>query len=206
MQKQAIIAKYKEDISWTKSLEIPIIIYDKSDSGNLPNIGRDLHTYAHHIATNYDNLADISFFIQGNPFDHCADLLNIMSKLEDTDFQPLTDIFRLTHKSGLPYYSALPLQEAYQNLSNKSLPELIIFISGAQFAASRDKLRQQPQSFYVKMAKMANHNHYYPHIFERLIAILIDGETKWGINNQHPKYLEYVQFMLTSKDDLIVSL
>ena len=205
MQKQAVIAKYNEDISWTKKLEIPIIIYDKSDGGDLLNIGRDLHTYAHHIAANYDNLAELTLFLQGNPFDHCADLLNTISHLEVVDFNPLTDIFRLTHKSGLPYYSALPLQEAYQNLANKPLPELIIFISGAQFAASRDKLHQHPRSFYVKMAKMAEHNHYYPHIFERLIAILIDGEDKWGINSQHPKYLEYVQFMLTSQD-LIVSL
>jgi hypothetical protein len=205
MRKQVIIAKYEEDISWVQKLEIPVIIYDKSIGGNLPNIGRDLHTYAHHIAENYDNLADLTFFIQGNPFDHCAKILNIMSEADDTPFKALTDIYRLTHKSGLPYYSSLPLEEAYYQLAKKPLPELIIFISGAQFVASRDKLYEHSRDFYVKMAKMAEQNSYYPHIFERLIAILIDGEDTWSVNNNHPKYLECVRLML-GKDDPIVSM
>jgi len=203
MLKQAVIAKYNEDISWTESLEIPIIIYDKSDGGNLPNIGRDLHTYAHHIAVNYNNLAELTFFLQGNPFDHCVDITNAINQLDNIEFKPLTDIYRITHKSGLPYYSFLSLEDAYQKLTNKSSPELIIFISGAQFAVSRAKLHRHPQSFYVKMENMAETYSYYPHIFERLIAILVDGEEKWGVNNQHPKYLEYIKLMINNLDPIL---
>lgn len=206
MRKQAVIAKYNENISWTNTLEIPIIIYDKLDNPDLPNVGRDLHTYAHHIVENYDNLADLTFFLQGNPFDHCANIINIINQLKNVEFQALTDIYRLTHKSGLPYYASLPLEDTYLQLTNNSLPELIIFISGAQFAASREKIHEHSKDFYVKIGEMAWQHSYYPHIFERLIAILIDGNNIWGVNNQHPKYSEYIQQMICGDKDLIVSL
>ena len=33
---------------------------------NLPNIGREAHTYLYHIINNYDNLADINVFLPGS--------------------------------------------------------------------------------------------------------------------------------------------
>jgi len=71
-----VIAKYKEDISWTNKIKgHKITIYDKSDSPitnsiKLPNIGRETHTFLHHIVENYDNLDDVTVFLQGNPFEH----------------------------------------------------------------------------------------------------------------------------------------
>ena len=46
-----------------------MIIYDKSPSpvaGSrpLPNVGRESHTYLHHIVSNYDSLADWTVFSQ----------------------------------------------------------------------------------------------------------------------------------------------
>jgi hypothetical protein len=37
---------------------------------DLPNVGREGQTYLHHIVHNYHNLADITFFSQGNPRPH----------------------------------------------------------------------------------------------------------------------------------------
>ena len=76
---EIVIAKYKEDTSWTQRLTRHYTIYDKSNdpifySYRLPNIGRETHTYLYHIIKNYDNLADITVFLQGDPVDHC-DLL-----------------------------------------------------------------------------------------------------------------------------------
>lgn len=67
---ELVIAKYQEDVSWADSLN-PLIkktIYDKGDSKSdnaLPNVGRESHTYLHHIITQYDNLADLTIFSQG---------------------------------------------------------------------------------------------------------------------------------------------
>jgi Protein of unknown function (DUF3431) len=79
MTVEIVIAKYKEDVSWTQRLTQHYTIYDKSNdpifySYRLPNIGREPHTYLYHIIKNYDNLADITVFLQGDPVDHCDQL------------------------------------------------------------------------------------------------------------------------------------
>lgn len=76
MSVRLVIAKYKEDVTWTNKIkEHKITIYDKSESPiinsiKLPNIGRETHTFLHHIVENYDNLDDVTVFLQGNPFEH----------------------------------------------------------------------------------------------------------------------------------------
>jgi hypothetical protein len=201
MRKQVIIAKYNEDITWVKDLECPVIIYDKFQDKDLPNVGRDLHTYAHHIATHYDHLADTTFFLQGNPFDHYKDAILEVNKHKTTNFLPLTDIYRLTHKTGVPYFPNLPLENVYQELTGKPLPDLVKFISGAQFAASRQQIHKHPQTTYARMSAMATEIEQYPHVFERLIGILIGGERKWGVNKQSPIFLEYIKLMNQNMND-----
>lgn len=76
MSVRLVIAKYKEDVTWINKIkEHKITIYDKSESPiinsiKLPNVGRETHTFLHHIVENYDNLDDVTVFLQGNPFEH----------------------------------------------------------------------------------------------------------------------------------------
>lgn len=76
MNSSIIIARYNENINWIKKLNISskIIIYNKGANIeysknlniiNLPNVGRESHTWLHHIYTNYDNLSDYNVFLQG---------------------------------------------------------------------------------------------------------------------------------------------
>jgi hypothetical protein len=76
MNNQIVIARYNENLEWTKFLKSETIIYNKgSNVGTkhktikLPNIGMGGATFWYHIIENYDNLADITLFIQGWPFD-----------------------------------------------------------------------------------------------------------------------------------------
>jgi hypothetical protein len=76
MINQLIVSRYNEDTSWTKNFK-NTIIYNKGNEIqsnhpviNLENVGREAHTYLHHIIENYDNLADVNCFMQGFPFDH----------------------------------------------------------------------------------------------------------------------------------------
>ena len=74
MSVRLVIAKYKEDVTWTNKIkEHKITVYDKSDSPiinsiKLPNIGRETHTFLHHIVENYNNLTDQIYFSQADPF------------------------------------------------------------------------------------------------------------------------------------------
>ena len=51
---QVVVAKYDEDIRWTKKY-LNVKVYDKS-KGDLPNIGRESHTYLTYIIDNYHKL------------------------------------------------------------------------------------------------------------------------------------------------------
>lgn len=75
-----VVARYNEDVEWTR--EFPKkIIYNKGDRStipvdlqecviDLPNVGRETHTYLYHVITNYDKIDDIIIFTQGNYTDH----------------------------------------------------------------------------------------------------------------------------------------
>lgn len=69
---QVVLAHYSEDLSWTKEHEHPSVkftVYSKSETPPmgtivLPNVGRESHTYLHHIVHNYHRLADWTVFSQ----------------------------------------------------------------------------------------------------------------------------------------------
>ena len=84
-----VVARYNEDIRWTRFIPANIIIYNKNIKKiqinkenikveNLPNVGREGHTYLHHIITNYNNLAEFTTFIQGAPLPHGNDIYNLL--------------------------------------------------------------------------------------------------------------------------------
>lgn len=77
---EIVIANYEEDLSWMKSipenLYSRITIYNKGSPKvyniprstviSLPNVGREAHTYLHHIIQNYNSLADVTLFLPGS--------------------------------------------------------------------------------------------------------------------------------------------
>ena len=90
MKNQIVIALYKENLSWLNNFpkidNYDIYIYHK-DKGipkeieqllkkenifyeELPNVGRESHTYIHHILKYYNTLPEKIFFTQADPFDH----------------------------------------------------------------------------------------------------------------------------------------
>jgi hypothetical protein len=73
-----VVARFDENIEWLNDLtKYNVLIYDKHPTNpvvnaceRLPNVGREGHTYLHHILKNYDRLADITVFLQGCISDH----------------------------------------------------------------------------------------------------------------------------------------
>lgn len=70
---EVVLAHYNEDLSWTSAYHSICTIYTKSDDQNpggikLPNLGREGHTFLHHIVTRYDTLSNWTVFSQaGSP-------------------------------------------------------------------------------------------------------------------------------------------
>ncbi|KAF2146394.1 uncharacterized protein K452DRAFT_315571 [Aplosporella prunicola CBS 121167] len=70
-----VVAHYNEDLSWLKPEAADVIIYSKGNLPkgkhfrqihHLPNIGRESHTFLHHIVTRYETLAPVTLFLQGS--------------------------------------------------------------------------------------------------------------------------------------------
>ena len=74
--RQFVVCRFNEDISWTEWLDEDVLIYNKGEIIqskhrviNLPNLGMFHGTQLYHIVENYENLADVTVFLQGWPFD-----------------------------------------------------------------------------------------------------------------------------------------
>ncbi|KIW85593.1 hypothetical protein Z517_00985 [Fonsecaea pedrosoi CBS 271.37] len=74
-----VIANYNECLTWLSTYASLATVYSKGKLPPdlsifraveiLPNWGRESHTYLHHIVHNYDDLADVTLFLQGNIHD-----------------------------------------------------------------------------------------------------------------------------------------
>lgn len=91
---ELVVARYKEDVSWlnTVSPKWKIVIYNKTNTEiklthpnyrvyRLGNIGREAETYAFHMKKYHGSYADLTVFIQANPFDHAPEMKELLNLL-----------------------------------------------------------------------------------------------------------------------------
>jgi hypothetical protein len=154
-----VIAKYKEDVSWSNQFKTSrVIIYDKSgeDNGfvNLPNFGRESHTYLTHIINNYDNLPDYTCFLQGNPFDHLSVNIEDIERIVLSNF---IDLSKIRVDCNLHYCShlmnweneVLPLYDTYQRIFKREYNNFTFFFgAGAQFIVSKETILRNTKEVY----------------------------------------------------------
>lgn len=188
---ELVVARYRENPAWLSRIpsSLRLTLYNKGPdidehpSISLPNLGREAHTYLHHIVNRYGSLSDITIFSQGNPFDHAPDFRRILKHLasrpEQLDsFQWLG--FIIDHdtpdgrhlfqnwKSANPDRDPLPLREIWKDLFHEAPPEIIQFFPGAQFAVRREIIYNRPVEFYEHALELAASIHHAAHAFERI--------------------------------------
>ena len=184
---ELVVARYDENLAWLKRVprDFRITIYDKGDGSSggkqLPNRGREAHTYLHHLTERYDGIADLTVFVQGHPFDHAPDLhkrlaayasggesvLNFhwLGFLADTDDARGHRLFVPWSKN--PGGHELQLEEFHRELFGSPGPEAYRFFVGAQFAVTRTGVQRRPSAFYKEAADLAVRFPLAPHCFER---------------------------------------
>jgi hypothetical protein len=141
-----VIARYKEDIEWTKKItNAKIYIYDKG-SGQLPNVGREAHTYIYHIVKNYENISDVTIFLQGDPFLHL-----------NNNFPGFENISQSLYTHTQPFFTQKIMFEisgftriTYMYLFGKD-PGDLHFSSGAQWVVMKNDILSRPKEFYAKL-------------------------------------------------------
>jgi hypothetical protein len=174
--RQIVVARYNEDVSWAEGL--PAIIYNKGTplftsavQRHLPNVGRESHTYLHHITTYWDQLADMTLFTQGRIDDHLPTGFNIEQLFKENadvliprvmrrrDWGPdgRLDLPPGPHRDALAAGrmkpAALSMADWYRKHLYLDLDGLdaLIFVPGAVFSASRKCIQRRPRAFYANL-------------------------------------------------------
>jgi|APGre2960657404_1045060.scaffolds.fasta_scaffold03773_3 hypothetical protein len=181
---QIVVARYNEDLSWLTKYKDACLIYNKGDSIDmpnvaLPNIGRESHTYLHHIIEKYNELDDVTVFTQANPFDHCPNFIHYIElMLEHGLNQPFVNLSSWVLKIDELNCTCWPYHR-WDNL----LPEVVEFIfgeifykqiwfgAGAIFAVRKEAIQQRSLEFYqnaITLFPQTADCQGYGHAFERL--------------------------------------
>jgi hypothetical protein len=211
---QVIIARYREDVAWAQDIGYDYIVYDKGGDlpGNavpLPNIGREGHTYMTHIVRHYESLADVTVFVQGDPFDHISEqgrgtVPMLRSMIEDVvdrrvPFMGLAWFRLKCDRLGHPHELAavhndgkwiglsrdIPVGATFESLFNASCPDQVI-ARGASgcFCVRAERIRTRPKAFYEHAVRLFEADPddlgNTGHAFERLWQFVFNGSLAWN--------------------------
>ncbi|KAI4153491.1 MAG: hypothetical protein L6R39_001558 [Caloplaca ligustica] len=206
MEFEIVVSHYNEDLSWLKQHNNECCIYSKGGSKNtpelpftftpLPNIGREGHTFLHHIVSQYDKLADVTLFVQGRIDDHVDLTLDEMKERAmsvspgQVRTYPFRELEHFDHWGGIPWdeypcwkrwssmdtqkMGATPLQ-LFQDyiMESDRVPVAIGFAPGAIFAVRKETIHQHSKVYYQRLLErmflgdMAHVNPETGHYMER---------------------------------------
>lgn len=212
-----IIARYQEDISWVDDLDYDYIVYDKGgkpaqNAVQLANIGREAHTYFSHIVREYDSLAPVNVFLQGDPFDHIGDqgkgdVKTLQNHIEDVAergvpfkgfawFKLKCDRLGRPHDLHKPenegrwagWGKDIPLAEIFEKLFDADFPrQLVARAPTGIFAVTGDRIRTRPKAFYEYALRLVEADpddaNNTGHAFERLWQHIFNGNVAWNRND-----------------------
>jgi len=189
---QVVVAAYNEDLSWITEEPfngLDILCYHKGSKEiqnckapncrieKLPNVGRETHTYLHHIINNYDNLAPVTVFIPASWRDQeknqmTLDVINKANTSVDTVF-PVHKVPDDVYGFMLDEWTSTNNGNKQNNVSSKLLPspqrpfgvwyklnfpEISIpwvHYKGV-FAVSRDDITKKPVEHYERLLNYVN--------------------------------------------------
>jgi hypothetical protein len=191
---ELVVARYEENLNWLRRVpgEFTITVYDKSTSPalnatSLPNIGREAHTYLHHIVARYDSLPDLTVFCQGKPFDHAYDFHHTLRALASGE-KRVENFFWLGHiadtdsADGVLFRNwsknedgrGLDLNGFHRTLLGEDGPREYAFLLGGQFIAARECIRRQSKEFYQCALQLSvdfpDAAHCYERIWDRVFS------------------------------------
>jgi hypothetical protein len=190
-QLDIVVAHYNEDLSWLEPFASKAIVYSKGAPPECPNfarvitldnIGRESHTFLYHLVHSYDDLADITMFVQGDVYNLNNDVLPhtalsvpemIYKSLNTspvgvTSFGPLKKPFY--DWSGLLWAEPGEIQwlrrlgstmvparmspaKFWEFIHGEGHPPGVQWHAGGLFAVRAENVRRRPRDFYHKIFK-----------------------------------------------------
>ena len=167
-----VVAKFNENIDWTKRLNHKVTIYDKSNNpvkGCIPlkNVGREGETFLYHIIHNYHNLDDVTVFLQGNPFEHLQILVGWRSKLteeeidlvinkmnseikDNSDFTTFYQVLYNDPEYYYPKYDDFDVERDCKEYFGEKY-NMFTVSPGAQYIVPKKNILSRPLEFWKKL-------------------------------------------------------
>ena len=201
MVNSLIISRFNENLEWLEGYQnFNIVIYNKGEKLNsnsfkniinIDNVGRESHTWLYHIVENYNNLDDVSIFLQGRIDDlNCMSYKNpykYLKKINKIGFAVsrlgLLGPFHWDDNVGLPnmpkyaeqwYKNEISRSKCgFRKFAKKLFPGIPIFVAtsyGGCFAVKKELILSHKLSFYQNLLETVS-KHKNPiegHYLERL--------------------------------------
>jgi hypothetical protein len=145
---------------------------------SIPNIGREAHTYLYHIVERYSALAELTLFVQGDPFPH------ISAQRRHTAIHTLTDgkggaiapTTILEEKTPPMHFARVNVHAAAQKVFGWELPAYR-FSPGAQYAVPRQNILARPLAWWQRLLDMVVDDSVNAWEVERLWMYIFGFET-----------------------------
>jgi hypothetical protein len=136
-------------------------------------VGREGETYAYHIATHYDELADYTYFTQGTPVGHLrCPLEDLITNMNENKIPPgdlCVNQVMACDMLGRPHHYPLRIDLAWQQLfPNEPMPQLIAFYPGAQYLVPKERLKMRSRQWWYQLADLLASETICPWTIERL--------------------------------------
>ena len=216
VQIEVVVARFNEPVDWVRNVPSSalVTVYDKGGDlppgllpwarvERLPNVGREAHTVIHHLRAHRDDLADVTFFCQGRPFDHAWDLhdtLRAVAAGRDCvgGFRWLGHIVDTDDARGRRLFvnwsknddgRELRTDRFHEALFDSPAPDRLRFYPGGQFAVTADLARSRPPAFYDRALELAatfpDGAHCFERLWDRVFGVTgvdpaqVDGDTRW---------------------------
>lgn len=183
MSYKIVVARYNEDITWSTQFDNVIIInkgiqLSISNEIFMPNVGREGHTYYQYIYDNYEKLPEYLIFLQGNPFDHSPNIIELLNhfihKISSKTTLTMTYLSQQFHSVNPcktdRWLPDLEIRDVYEKLFGSIIDIDSLFGGGAQFIVSRELILRRSKDFYKNIIDLLGY-HIDPiegHVIERL--------------------------------------
>lgn len=185
--RELVVAHHDEKLTWLNRVPpgFRVTVYTKGRDPSvgipLPNLGREAHTYLHHLVEHYEALPPLLVFAQGAPFDHVPDLVRILHRIDagtldvhaflgmgllaDCDDAAGDRLFRTWSKNENG--RGLPMDSFWREAIGGDVPAAFPFFAGAHFAVTAVQVRQRPRDDYRRLRDLSTAMPDAPHCFER---------------------------------------
>jgi len=164
---ELVVASYKENLNWVKLIKSinKISVYNRDPNCNFQGAinvplcgGREAYIFLTHIILNYEQLADYTIFVQGNPFEQLSppgilNEINFDSFLFNHEYKTVQE--PLYWRTGCPFTGKQLVHEftgkcktAYADIFQGEVPEEIYFCPGGQYIVPRANILSKSLKFY----------------------------------------------------------